>query len=107
MEPAFQSGRDPYRLPYQREGGLDGDVYIYGRTSCFNQDLLSFYEEWLKSVRAEQMENGGIQNTVPLIRNYIQQIGGGRPGGRCDRRTPWQLYQIYGDRSVLEEIMTR
>ena len=94
----------PTDCPTREKAGWTGDVYIYGRTSCFNQDLLSFYEEWLKSVRAEQMENGGIQNTVPLIRNYIQQIGGASTGwGDVIVELPWQLYQIYGDRSVLEE----
>lgn len=94
----------PTDCPTREKAGWTGDVYIYGKTSCFNQNLLSFYEEWLKSVRSEQMENGGVQNTVPLIRNYIQQLGGASTGwGDVIVELPWQLYQIYGDRSLLEE----
>lgn len=94
----------PTDCPTREKAGWTGDVYVYGRTSCFNQDLFTFYEEWLKSVRAEQMENGGIQYTVPQIQNYLQQIGGASTGwGDVIVELPWQLYQIYGDRKVLEE----
>ncbi|MDO4337296.1 MAG: family 78 glycoside hydrolase catalytic domain [Eubacteriales bacterium] len=94
----------PTDCPTREKAGWTGDVYVYAKTSCFNQNLLSFYEEWLKSVRKEQMENGGVQNTVPLIRNYVQQIGGASTGwGDVIVELPWQLYRIYGDRKVLEE----
>ena len=94
----------PTDCPTREKAGWTGDVYVYGKTSCFNQDLLLFYKEWLKSVRAEQMENGGIQNTVPLIRNYVQQLGGASTGwGDVIVELPLQLYQIYGDKTVLEE----
>lgn len=94
----------PTDCPTREKAGWTGDVYVYGKTSCFNQNLLTFYEEWLKSVRAEQMENGGVQYTVPLIQNYLQQVGGASTGwGDVIVELPWQLYQIYGDRKVLEE----
>lgn len=94
----------PTDCPTREKAGWTGDVYVYGRTSCFNQDLLPFYEEWLKSVRAEQMENGGVQNTVPLIKNYVQQLGGASTGwGDVTVELPWQLYQVYGDKKILEE----
>ena len=94
----------PTDCPTREKAGWTGDVYVYCRTSCFNQDMLAFYEEWLKSVRAEQMENGGVQNTVPLIRNYIQQLGGASTDwGDVIVELPWQLYQIYGDQKVLED----
>ena len=94
----------PTDCPTREKAGWTGDVVVYATTACFNQSLLSFYKEWLKSVRAEQLENGVIQNTVPLIKNYIQQLGGGSVGwGDVILTLPWDLYRIYGDRSVLEE----
>lgn len=65
---------------------------------------MEFYKEWLKSVRTEQLENGVVQNTVPLIKNYLNQIGGGSAGwGDVIITLPWELYQIYGEKAVLEE----
>lgn len=94
----------PTDCPTREKAGWTGDVVIYAKTACFNQSLLSFYKEWLKSVRAEQLENGVVQNTVPLIRNYIQQLGGGSVGwGDVILTLPWDMYRIYGDKSVLEE----
>lgn len=94
----------PTDCPTREKAGWTGDVVVYAKTACFNQSLLSFYKEWLKSVRAEQLENGVVQNTVPLIKNYIQQLGSGSVGwGDVILTLPWDLYQVYGDRSVLEE----
>ena len=94
----------PTDCPTREKAGWTGDVYVYCRTSCFNQDLMAFYEEWLKSVRAEQLENGGVQYTVPQIKSYLQQVGGASTGwGDVIVELPWQLYQIYGDKKVLED----
>lgn len=94
----------PTDCPTREKAGWTGDVVVYAKTACFNQSLQNFYKEWLKSVRAEQLENGVVQNTVPLIKNYIQQLGGGSVGwGDVIITLPWDLYQIYGDRSALEE----
>lgn len=94
----------PTDCPTREKAGWTGDVVVYAKTACFNQSLLSFYREWLASVRAEQLENGVVQNTVPLIKNYVQQLGGGSVGwGDVILTLPWDLYQIYGDRSVLED----
>lgn len=94
----------PTDCPTREKAGWTGDVVVYAKTACFNQSLLNFYKEWLKSVRAEQLENGVVQNTVPLIKNYIQQLGGGSVGwGDVILTLPWDLYRVYGDRQVLEE----
>lgn len=94
----------PTDCPTREKAGWTGDVVVYAKTACFNQSLLNFYKEWLKSVRAEQLENGVVQNTVPLIKNYIQQLGSGSVGwGDVILTLPWDLYRIYGDKSVLEE----
>lgn len=94
----------PTDCPTREKAGWTGDVVVYAKTACFNQSLQNFYKEWLKSVRTEQLENGVVQNTVPLIKNYIQQLGGGSVGwGDVIITLPWDIYQIYGDRSVLEE----
>ncbi len=94
----------PTDCPTREKAGWTGDVVVYAKTACFNQSLLEFYKEWLKSVRVEQLENGVVQNTGPLIQNYLNQIGGGSTGwGDVIITLPWELYQIYGEKAVLEE----
>ncbi len=97
----------PTDCPTREKAGWTGDVAIYGKTSLFNQSLLEFYKEWLKSILREQLENGAIQYTVPQIPNYINQLGGASTGwGDVILTLPWELYKTYGDEEVLRENYT-
>lgn len=94
----------PTDCPTREKAGWTGDVVVYGATALFNQEMTAFYKDWLKSIRAEQRENGHILGTVPQIRSYISQAGGGSLGwGDVILTLPWQLYRLNGDRRVLEE----
>lgn len=92
----------PTDCPTREKAGWTGDVVVYGATALFNQDMTAFYEDWLKSIRTEQMENGHILGTVPQIRNYIMQDSGGSLGwGDVIMTLPLQLYRLRGDKDVL------
>ncbi len=94
----------PTDCPTREKAGWTGDVVVYGATALYNQDMTAFYEDWLKSIRLEQTENGHVLNTVPLIKNYIQQIEAGSLGwGDVILTLPLQLYHLKGDLRVLEE----
>lgn len=94
----------PTDCPTREKAGWTGDVVVYGATALYNQDMTAFYEDWLKSIRLEQTENGHVLNTVPLIKNYIQQTMAGSLGwGDVILTLPLQLYHLKGDRRVLEE----
>lgn len=94
----------PTDCPTREKAGWTGDVVVYGATALYNQDMTAFYEDWLKSVRLEQTENGHVLNTVPLIKNYIQQTMAGSLGwGDVILTLPLQLYHLKGDIRVLEE----
>lgn len=94
----------PTDCPTREKAGWTGDVVVYGATALFNQDMIAFYKDWLKSIRAEQMDNGHILGTVPQIKNYVQQAYAGSLGwGDVILTLPWQLYCLCGDKKVLEE----
>lgn len=97
----------PTDCPTREKAGWTGDVVVYGATALYNQDMTAFYEDWLKSVRLEQTENGHVLNTVPLIKNYIQQKMAGSLGwGDVILTLPLQLYHQKGDIRVLKENYT-
>lgn len=92
----------PTDCPTREKAGWTGDVVVYGATALFNQDMTAFYEDWLKSIRAEQRTDGHILGTVPQIRNYIMQDSGGSLGwGDVIMTLPLQLYKLRGDKNVL------
>lgn len=94
----------PTDCPTREKAGWTGDVVTYGATALFNQEMTAFYKDWLKSIRVEQKENGFILGTVPQIKGYIQQDQTGSLGwGDVILTLPWQLYQLCGEKKVLEE----
>lgn len=94
----------PTDCPTREKAGWTGDVVVYGATALYNQNMTAFYEDWLKSICAEQTENGHVLNTVPLIRNYVQQTAAGSLGwGDVILTLPVQLYRLMGDKRVLKD----
>ena len=94
----------PTDCPTREKAGWTGDVVVYGPTALFNQDMTAFYEDWLRSIRMEQTESGHVLNTVPLIKNYIQQTMAGSIGwGDVILTLPMQLYTLRGDIKALKD----
>lgn len=94
----------PTDCPTREKAGWTGDVVVYGPTALYLQDMRAFYEDWLRSIRAEQREDGHVMNTVPRIKNYVQQSMAGSLGwGDVILTLPWQLYQLWGDKKALAE----
>ena len=94
----------PTDCPTREKAGWTGDVVTYGATALFNQEMTAFYKDWLRSIRVEQQENGLVLGTVPQVKSYIQQDQAGSLGwGDVILTLPWQLYELCGDKKVLEE----
>ncbi|EOS37525.1 hypothetical protein C808_03504 [Lachnospiraceae bacterium M18-1] len=94
----------PTDCPTREKAGWTGDVVVYGATALYNQEMTSFFEDWLESIRMEQNPQGHVMNTVPLIKNYVQQTMAGSLGwGDVILTLPLQLYQLCGNRKVLEK----
>ena len=99
----------PTDCPQREKQGWTGDAQIFLPTACFNRDMESFFSSWLRNMRADQREDGQVPYVIPHIKAYS-------PGyfPRFDRYTcagwgdasviiPWNLYQIYGNKGILED----
>ena len=87
--------------------GWTGDIAVFAPTACFNFDIGRFIKKWLIDVKAEQLPNGGIPNTVPAQ-------GYGFPAtmpsmaidwwGDACVLVPWAQYMAAGDEQVLRDM---
>ena len=80
--------------------GWMGDAQVFFRTATFNGRVHNFFIKWTKDFTAEQAEDGRVPNFVP---NASSVDDSGRTGW-ADAATiiPWQHYQAYGDKRILE-----
>ena len=83
--------------------GWTGDAQVFCKTAAFNFDVRRFFNKWLTDLRAEQRDDGAVWGTCP--ESY--QVGGSSriSAGWGDAATiiPWTLYEMYGDRQMLED----
>ena len=96
----------PTDCPQREKAGWTGDVQVFIKTACFNQDNRSFMERWLADMRAVQLEDGQIPIIVPYLEGYKRMFEGIESSagwGDAAIVVPWILYQEYGDNSILEE----
>ncbi len=81
------------RLGYGAEGQATMEC------GAFNSDAAAMFTKWLADWRdVQNLSNGRLSNTAP---NYAG--GGGPMWGAIVVTLPWQCYQHYGDRRVLQE----
>ena len=83
----------------ERLGWL-GDAQVFARTATYNMDLASLLGKWLVDVADAQSPEG----TYPEVAPRWPGTRGGTPGWAdggiiC----PWIVYQVYGDRGVIEK----
>ncbi len=112
--------------PTREKNAWTGDAAIYCRTSAYFMDVKSFYEKWLKDQAIEQYASGKLGITFPStssVHNPDELIevqktrpdmalagpdGEGNIGedsvgwGDSSVVIPYQLHQMYGDNTVLE-----
>jgi alpha-L-rhamnosidase len=84
--------------------GWTGDAQAFCRTAAFNMDVSSFFTKWLKDVAADQKPAGEIPFVIPDILNKQRSLTGGTSAGWGDICViaPWTMYQVYGDKKLLE-----
>lgn len=86
--------------------GWSGDAQIFTRTATYNRNVSPFYTRWLYTVRDDQGDDGDFSNFNPSVGDITN--GNNRGGGAFGWAevgiiTPWQVYQQYGNTSILEE----
>ncbi len=80
--------------------GWTGDAQIYVRTATNNTDVSAFYTKWLVDLEDAQGEKGDFPDVAP---RKVALGGGTAAWGDAGVICPWIIYEVYGDKRVLEE----
>ncbi len=82
--------------------GWTGDAQVIAPTALFNYSTHAFWTAWLQSLRENQSEhkNGLVPFIVPDV---LQNKNGGSGWGDACVIIPWDIYNITGDVTVLED----
>ena len=86
--------------------GWSGDAQIFTRTATYNRNVSPFFTRWMYTVRDGQGQDGNYSHFNPSIGNIPAGgvLGGTAFGwGEVGIVTPWQIYQQYGNKAILEE----
>ncbi|KRE75081.1 alpha-L-rhamnosidase [Paenibacillus sp. Soil750] len=81
--------------------GWTGDAQVFIRTAAFNYDVALFFSKWLRDLKADQREDGGVPFVIPHV--LFEKDHSSAAWGDAAVICPWTLYQVYGDQRVLEE----
>lgn len=81
--------------------GWTGDAQVFIRTAAFNYDVALFFSKWLRDLKADQCEDGGVPFVIPHVLREHEHSSAA--WGDAAVICPWTLYQVYGDKRVLEE----
>jgi alpha-L-rhamnosidase len=80
--------------------GWTGDINVFSSTAAYNMESARFLTKWLRDLRDGQSGAGAFPDVAPRI----GPTGEGTAGwGDAGVTVPWNLYQAYGDRQVLED----
>lgn len=79
--------------------GWMGDAQIFIRTATYNADVASFFTKWLVDVDDGQSPSGSFSDVSPNTMGANGVPAWGDAGVIC----PWTIYQVYGDKRILEQ----
>lgn len=80
--------------------GWTGDAQVFAQTAATNFNTALFFRKWLRDLSSEQTAKYGVPHVVP---NILGDQGGAAGWSDAATIIPWNLYQIYGDKRILEE----
>lgn len=83
--------------------GWTGDAQVFFRTSTFLRGVNNFFTKWMKDLAADQISTGSVPHVIPNVLGDKGWAAGGSAGW-SDASTiiPWEMYQVYGDKRILE-----
>jgi alpha-L-rhamnosidase len=99
----------PTDCPTRERAGWTGDAQIFARTGSFLMQTAAFFTKWLKDLAAEQRPDGLVNNMVPTPPSIEEMLPtapsleGSAGWGDAAVIVPWTLYQVFGDRRILQE----
>ena len=81
--------------------GWTGDAQMFSGTACFNMDVGAFFSKFVYDMKMEQAKfNGMVPWVVPAAH---MTRGGSSAWGDAATIIPWNVYEFYGDKSILEQ----
>ena len=80
--------------------GWTGDAQAYVRAACFNMDVKSFFDKWLVDLADAQLPDGDFPHVAPAA---VIHGSGGPAWADAGIICPWAIYEVYGDKGVLEK----
>jgi alpha-L-rhamnosidase len=81
--------------------GWTGDAQVFIRTALFNYQGGPFFTKWLRDLKADQFEDGGVPFVIPdvLPDSESSSTAWGDAAVIC----PWTVYIVNGDKRLLAE----
>jgi alpha-L-rhamnosidase len=79
--------------------GWTGDAQVYVRTATLNTDVEAFFTKWLVDLDDGQRADGQFPCVAPSV---VAGDDGGPAWADAGVICPWSIYEVYGDRRVLE-----
>lgn len=105
----------PTDCPQREKAGWTGDAGIYIDTALLNEDVTPFFTRWMKSVAADQQDDGMIPMVVPFNETYrgmaqmmgqmtmMKGLATSAGWGDAAVKIPWAMYRLTGNREILKE----
>jgi alpha-L-rhamnosidase len=98
----------PTDCPQRERAGWTGDWQVFAPTAAGLYDVLGFSRKWLRDVALDQRADGCVANMSPCppAEGFDGPLGflhGSAGWGDVVVATPWDLYEAYGDVSLLRE----
>lgn len=79
--------------------GWTGDAQIFVRTATYNMDVAAFFTKWLVDLEDAQSAEGAFPDVAP---RKVAMGDGTAAWGDAGVICPWTIYQVYGDKQVIE-----
>ena len=80
--------------------GWTGDAQVFCRTASYNMNTALFFSKWLHDLKSEQTKEFGPPHVVP---NILADQEAAAAWSDAATVIPWTVYQVYGDKRILEE----
>lgn len=79
--------------------GWTGDAQVYVKTATLNCDVQAFFNKWLVDLTDGQRADGQFPMVAPV---KVAGDDGGPAWAEAGVVCPWTIYDVYGDRRLLE-----